>query len=187
MATKPPNGILEDWALTADNVVQLESLTIKLHPLSGASAHLLLKDPNCLNHLARYLKHLAIKNAYHGNWNGFFRAIARAPLETLKIEIEPKLYADVRRDTVDTLHFLGMMMGPPEVLGLICVQELFESAAVRCNIEPAWVYRRVRGVWREQEAAVDRLLEDSEEEGLFDWEGDGDDADGGDMEVEDDL
>jgi hypothetical protein len=73
------------------------------------------------------------------------------------------------------------MMGLPEVLGLICVQDLFESAAVTCKIEPEWVYRRVRGVWREQEAAVDRLLEDSEE-GPFDWEEDEE----GEMDVEDD-
>jgi hypothetical protein len=143
------------------SVVRLDTLTVKLHPLCAANAHLLLKDPNCLNHFAPSLKHLTITNAYHGNWNHFFRSIARSRLESLLLVIEPAVFPDVRRDAVLLPpHLIGMQFhgipNMPEVHGCVCVQELFESAAVRCRVEPGWVFRRVREVWREQEVGIPR-------------------------------
>jgi hypothetical protein len=194
MAYKGPNplSVLSSWTPGKDkSIIQLDSLTIKLHPLNAANAHLLLKDPNCLNHFGPHLKHLIIKNAYHGNWNHFFRIVARSRLETLSITIEPEVYADVRREPL-TLppHLQGILNMPqihgmPEVHGLVCVQELFEGAAVQCTVGPEWVYKRVKEVWGEQEAAINRLLEDSEEEGPFDWEGVDDGDDGAEVEMED--
>jgi hypothetical protein len=145
----------------ANSIVRLDSLTIKLHPLCAANAHLLLKDPNCLNHFSASLKHLTIVNAYHGNWNHFFRSIAKTHLESLSLVIEPTVFPDVQRDAVLLPpHLIGMQFhgvpNMPEVHGCVCVQELFEGAAVWCRVEPSWVFRRVREVWREQEVSVPR-------------------------------
>jgi hypothetical protein len=184
MASTASTSPISTWPpKQGTSIVGLDSLTIKLDPLCAANAQLLLKDPGCLNHFAPSLKHLTITNAYHGNWNHFFRSIARSRLESLALVIEPAVYADVQRDAVllpPHLQFHGIP-NLPEVHGCVCVQELFEGAAVRCMVEPHWVFGRVREVWREQERAVERLLEDSEEEGPFDWE----DDDDGEGEMED--
>jgi hypothetical protein len=140
-----------------------------------ADTSLLLKMSEQLNHFGPHLKHLILKNAFHGNFNVIFRAQAKCHLESLTITVEPELYIVVCKNRPQTIFLLGMMMVVPEVNGLICVQELFGGAAEKCVVEPQWVMRWVKAVWREQEAAVERLLESDEEEGPFDWEEDGDD------------
>jgi len=58
--------------------------------------------------------------------------------------------------------------------GLVCVQERFKKAAEKVEVRPDWVFDLVKRVWKNQDDIVDRLLEDSDEEGAFDWEEDDD-------------
>lgn len=143
--------------VTSDDVVRLDRLTIRYNPLNAASALPLLRNAECLNHFGPYLKHLVLVNVFHGNWNQFFRRIANINLESLTIDIEKALYDAVRREI-------------PGWTGLSCMRELFEGAAVTCTVQPAWAMTLVTRIWRDQEAAVDRLLEDSDQDGPYDWE-----------------
>jgi len=143
--------------LKSDNVVKLNRLIIRYNPMNCASALPFLHDPEGLNHFGPHLKHLIISNAFHGNWNQFFRSIAKIHLQTLDIVMERTVYNEVRREI-------------PGWSGLVCLQEHFKSAAMKCSIHPEWVRSLVMRVWKDQDDAVERLLEDSEQEGPFDWE-----------------
>jgi len=153
--------------LNSENVVKLDRLIIRYNPMNCASALPFLRDPEGLNHFGPHLKHLIISNAFHGNWNQFFRSIAKIHLQTLNIVMEQTVYDEVRREI-------------PGWSGLICLQEHFKGAAMKCSIHPAWVWSLVMRIWKDQDDAVERLLEDSEQEELYDWE---DVMAGGDSEV----
>jgi len=135
---------------------ELESLTIRYDPRFEASANGILWHEDCLNHFHQSLKHLTIVNAFCGNWNNFFRDIAKAQLETLDIVIEDDVLGMVRtkvpsNDDVEN--------------GLVCVQERFKKAAEKVEVRPDWVFHLVKRVWKNQDDIVDRLLDDSDEEG----------------------
>ncbi|KAI4923782.1 uncharacterized protein J4E92_007756 [Alternaria infectoria] len=145
---------------------ELESLTIRYDPRFEASANGILWHEDCLNHFHQSLKHLTIVNAFCGNWNNFFRDIAKAQLETLDIVIEDDVLGMVRTKVPSYEDVEN---------GLVCVQERFKKAAEKVEVRPDWVFDLVKRVWKNQDDIVDRLLEDSDEEGAFDWEEDDDD------------
>ncbi|KAI4706686.1 hypothetical protein J4E89_008753 [Alternaria sp. Ai002NY15] len=145
---------------------ELESLSIRYDPRFEASANGILWHEDCLSHFHQSLKHLTIVNAFCGNWNNFFRDIAKAQLETLDIVIEDDVLGMVRTK-VPSFNDVEN--------GLVCVQERFKKAAEKVEVRPDWVFDLVKRVWKNQDDIVDRLLEDSDEEGAFDWEEDDDD------------
>ena len=160
---RPENG--RGPSIQDCKAAELESLSIRYDPRFEASAHAILWHEDCLKHFHQSLKHLTIVNAFCGNWNNFFRDIAKAQLETLDIVIEDDVLGMVRtkvpsNDDVEN--------------GLVCVQERFKRAAEKVEVRPDWVFDLVKRVWKNQDDIVDRLLEDSDEEGAFDWEEDDD-------------
>jgi len=156
-----PGPATQGW-----KAAEIESLTIRYDPRFEASANAILWHEDCLSHFHRSLKHLTIVNAFCGNWNNFFRDIAKAQLETLDIVIEDDVLRMVRTKVPSYADVEN---------GLVCVQERFKKAAEKVEVRPDWVFDLVKRVWKNQDDIVDRLLEGSDEEGAFYWEEDDDD------------
>lgn len=141
----------------------LEHLTMRYNPANTASAYLLLRKPEFINRFDLHLRHLTVVNALHGNWNALLKNLAKMLLDSLDVCVEPSVYENVWENEVE--------FGDN---GLVCVDDLFLAAAKECTVQPEWVMDLVKDVWREQDMAVERLLEDSDEEGEFEWNVDSD-------------